>query len=138
MTIESKTAQESWMVATAAQIENYKKSFDAMISFILKEINRAAAAGEFSVKIKISALEKFINNSDFESIAQDVERILTNGYIIGDVKSSNRSSSYNVEGLGYTIEKSGTYWNIQWDKPMYSTLDINLPYPNMGNGNILQ
>ena len=52
MNIESKTARESWIIAHATLIESYKKSFDAVLNYILKEINSAAKRGEFSVKIK--------------------------------------------------------------------------------------
>lgn len=133
MNIESKTARESWIIAHATLIESYKKSFDAVLNYILKEINSAAKRGEFSVKIKLSPLENFINHADFNNIIKDVIRVLTNGYIFSEndnaLLSSSKYASEDVAGLGYIVEATPSELIISWDDPMRSSLDIALPFP---------
>ena len=129
MKIESKTAKESWLITNSVRMENYKKSFDAIMAYMLKEINKAANQGDFSVRIRIAPLEKFICNSDSDSILDDVERILSNGSLL---KGNTKSDVQMVDGLGYIIEKTPTEWNIKWEEPMESPFDINIPYPEMG------
>lgn len=132
MNIESKTARESWIIAHATLIESYKKSFDAVLNYILKEINSAAKKGEFSVKIKLSPLENFINHADFNNIIKDVIRVLTNGYIYNENDNvlllSSKSASEEVAGLGYIVEATPSELIISWDDPMRSPLDITLPF----------
>ena len=139
MNIESKTARESWIIAHATLIESYKKSFDAVLNYILKEINTAAKRGEFSVKIKLSPLENFINHADFNNIIKDVIRVLTNGYIYSEngnaLLSSSRSTSQDVAGLGYIVEATPSELIISWNDPMYSSLDITLPFPGKNQDN---
>lgn len=133
MNIESKTARESWIIAHATLIESYKKSFDAVLNYILKEINSAAKRGEFSVKIKLSPLENFINHADFNNIIKDVIRILTNGFIFSGndnaLLSSSKYASEDVAGLGYIVEATPSELIISWDDPMNSPFDIALPFP---------
>lgn len=131
MNIEQKTARESYIVAHSKRIENYKKSFDAVMNYIMKEINSAANKSEFSVKIKIAPLEKFISSDEFGNILEDVSRILSAGRLV------RKSNGLEVDGLGYTVDSSNpTEWIISWDDPMDSPFDISLPIPEEQEDNV--
>lgn len=136
MKIDIKTANEAYLVSMVANKENYKKSFDAIMDYLLREINKAANQGEYSIKIKLALLENFICNSNFEDVLQDVYRILTNGQIydgegvetFSNIGDDTRSLVIDTDGgLGYTIEVTETHWTINWSSPLNSPFDIALP-----------
>lgn len=123
-----RTAYEAMQASDATNALNYKKSFDMLLDYLLKEISNACRRGEYSIRVKLLSLEKYICNDKFDEILDEVERVLSYGVIV-------RSSSPQLlgaapqqmcSGLGYTVEREGLFLVIKWEEPMQSPLDIGL------------
>ena len=71
-----RTAYEAMRASDATNVLNYKKSFDMLLEYLLKEISNACRRGEYSIKVKLLSLEKYICNDKFDEILNEVENLI--------------------------------------------------------------
>ena len=112
-----RTAQEALQASDATNALNYKKSFDMLLDYLLKEINNACSRGEYSIKVKLTALANYICSDQFNKILNEVCRVLSSGY-------EDDSQSEKSAGLGYTVEIKDLHLIIKWEDPKQSPLDL--------------
>lgn len=123
-----RTAYEAMQASDATNALNYKKSFDMLLDYLLKEISNACRRGEYSIKVKLLSLEKYICNDRFDEILNEIIRVLSNGIVVGSSSPQLLSAAPEqmCAGLGYTVEIEGLFLVIKWEEPMQSPLDIGL------------